>query len=717
MWALRVSHSAVVDAWRERERALRARGHRVSLLSAAAWSEGGRVVPLTARPGEDVAPVRTFGSHPALFVYDPRPLWSALGQPVDVVDIHEEPFSLAAAEIIALRALRRQQAPYVLYSAQNIDKRYPVPFRWLERWALRGASGISVCNAAAGRIVERKGFPGRARVIDLGTDLTMFTPGNRTSEGGTDRTDNSGRTDSSESTARADGPGRTVVGFAGRLDAAQGANVLLRALALDTTLTARICGDGPERPALDGLAETLGVADRVELLGALEPERLPDFYRSLDVLAVPSLTTTSWVEQFGRVALEAMACGIPVVVSDSGALPEVVGDAALVVPEGQPADLAKALVEVGRDTDLAGQLRRAGLARAEETAWDRVAREHERLLLSAAHQAAPDAQADRALEVVVVAYGQPDLLRASLEPLRDLSVTVVDNSSSDQVRAVANAARARYVDPGRNGGFGAGVNAALAHVDPTADVLLVNPDAIVQPADIETLRQALHADRQLASVGPVQGDVDGRESRVFWPFPSPVATWVDAAGLGRFRRARYVIGSVLLLRREALDQVGGFDDERFFLYAEETDWAYRATRLGWRHAVVEQARAVHLGAATSTDAQRRETHFHAGQETYLRKHYGTVGWQVSRAGQVAGSAVRALVLRGERGQAASQRMRLYLAGPRRSEVRPADAVHLDAVHLDAERAKRANAVRAGGSTPASADDGPGIRAAGAQWRS
>ena len=87
-----------------------------------------------------------------------------------------------------------------------------------------------------------------------------------------------------------------------------------------------------------------------------------------------------------------------------------------------------------------------------------------------------------------------------------------------------------------------------------------------------------------------------------------------------------MIGSVLLLRAEALDQVGALD-ERFFLYAEETDWAYRAHRLGWRHAAVHEVRAVHVGAGTSGDAARREAHFHASQERYLRKHYGALGWQ------------------------------------------------------------------------------------------
>src|SRR6476620_6090498 len=249
MWALRVSHSAVVDAWRGRERALRRLGHRVDIVSAAAWSEGGRRVALSVRPDEPVVPARTVGSHPALFLYDPRPLWRALGRPVDVVDIHEEPFALATAEILLLRWLRRQPAPYVVYSAQNIDKRHPLPFRWIERAVLRHASGVNVCNTAAGRIVERKGFPGRPRTVDLGTDLTAFTP-----------------------RAYAVTPGEApVVGFAGRLDAAKGADVLLHAAALEPGVQVRAAGDGPERRALQELAGALGISDRVEFVGALAP--------------------------------------------------------------------------------------------------------------------------------------------------------------------------------------------------------------------------------------------------------------------------------------------------------------------------------------------------------------------------------------------------------------------------------------------------------------
>ena len=125
----------------------------VELLSARRTHEGAGVVELQPRPGDRVTGVGTIGRHPALFLYDPRPLWRALKNPIDVIDIHEEPFALATAEILLLRRLRGNRAPVVLYTAQNLFKRYPVPFRWLERAALRAASGVSACNTRAAEIV------------------------------------------------------------------------------------------------------------------------------------------------------------------------------------------------------------------------------------------------------------------------------------------------------------------------------------------------------------------------------------------------------------------------------------------------------------------------------------------------------------------------------------------------------------------------------------
>jgi glycosyltransferase involved in cell wall biosynthesis/GT2 family glycosyltransferase len=675
---LRVSHSAVVDEWRGRERALAELGVDVSLLSAREWHAGGTPVRLEPRPGERVTGVRTAGRHPALFVYDPLPVWRALGaQSWDVLDLHEEPFALATAEVLLLRALRRRtrRIPVVLYTAQNLRKRYPMPFRWLERWALRSASGISACNADAAHIAEEKGFAGRARVIPLGIDPARFRP----ADAATKVSPAAGTVGASTDAA----PGATpiTVGFLGRLVPEKGLLVLLDALAREPRLRLRVAGSGPLGSELPARAAAAGVEGRVELVGALGPDEVVGFYAGLDVLAVPSLPTPSWTEQFGRVAVEAMACGVPVVSSDAGALPDVVGGAGIVVRAGDAGALAAALVEAAGPR--AAELRERGLARAATCSWDAVGRAYLELYRSVRREASDPATAPRAdaaspgapepapeLEVVVVAYGSPELLRRALEPIATLPVTVVDNSSMPEIAALCAELGVRYVDPGRNGGFAAGVNAALAdRLRPGADVLLLNPDAVISVDDVAVLHRELRARADLASVGPAQADGDGRPARVDWWLPSPSGTWLEALGMARLRRdPSFVIGSVLLLRAEALDQVGDLD-ERFFLYAEEADWAYRAHRLGWRHAAVPEATALHVGAGTGGDPRRREVHFHASQERYLRKHYGALGWQSARVGQWLGAMARSVVLPGERGRAARRRAALYRLGPARVEAR------------------------------------------------
>jgi glycosyltransferase involved in cell wall biosynthesis/GT2 family glycosyltransferase len=660
---LRISHSAAVADWRGRERALRALGLHIDLLTARRWHAGGAETDLTLKAGEQAVPVDTWGRHPALFLYDPRPLWRALGETYDAIDVHEEPFALATAEMMLLRRLRRNRAPVVLYTAQNLRKRYPPPFRWFERHALRRASGVSACNTEAARIAESKGFPGRARVIPLGVDLDTYAPQPESPE-----------------------PRDTiVVGFLGRLVAEKGLHTLLDAAALEPRLRLRIAGAGPLAGELQAAAATRGLADRVDLVGPIAPDAVPAFYTTLDVLAVPSIARRGWTEQFGRVAVEAMASGIPVVSSDAGALPDVVGGAGLVVPAGDAGALATALVEAA--TTRSRELREAGLARAAECSWDAVAHAYADLYRSVTSRDEPAATTSgaaasdgaegdggrpggrRPLEIVVVAFGAPELLRRALDPVRGLPVTVVDNSSLPEIAALCEALGVRYLDPGRNGGFAAGVNVALRdRLVPGADVLLLNPDAVISADAIAVLHDALASDPGLASVAPVQTDDGGRAARVAWPFPSPGNAWLEAVGLGRWQRgANYVIGSVLLLRAEALDQVGAFDD-RFFLYAEETDWAYRAHLLGWCHAVVEEARALHEGAATSTDLRRREAHFFASQERFYRKHYGAAGWQAARAAVWLGATVRSVLLRGDRASAARRRATTFRGGPVRVEA-------------------------------------------------
>src|SRR5207245_2798836 len=115
--------------------------------------------------------------------------------------------------------------------------------------------------------------------------------------------------------------------------------------------------------------------DRIRVVGYVHQRDLPSLYREFDVLAVPSLTTPTWIEQFGRVAVEAMATGIPVVASDSGSLPEVIGDGGLLVPPGDPRALAAALDRLAGDPAERARLGKAARSRAEHYSWDAIARQ------------------------------------------------------------------------------------------------------------------------------------------------------------------------------------------------------------------------------------------------------------------------------------------------------------------------------------------------------
>lgn len=352
MNVVRISHCGVVTPWRERERQLAALGHEVASACPLAWNEGGSLVEFRADGDTFATPMRTFGSHPALFVYEPRALWRFLrAQHPDLYDIHEEPFSLAAAEVLVLLTLQRRRAPFVVYSAQNLDKRYLPPFSWLERWVLRQAAGAYVCNRAAAARLRRRGLVAEAAVVPLGVDTGRFQPLER------------------------DAPrGRLRVGYVGRLEQHKGVGVLIDAIAECEVAELDIIGDGPARAALRAAVARTGTTERVRFHGHVAASSLDERYRSLDVLAVPSLTTPSWSEQFCRVAVEAMASGVPVVASPCGALPEVLGHAGVLVPERSPTALARALAALAADPAHWARRRAAGLVRAQQFSWPAVAR-------------------------------------------------------------------------------------------------------------------------------------------------------------------------------------------------------------------------------------------------------------------------------------------------------------------------------------------------------
>ncbi len=248
-----------------------------------------------------------------------------------VVHIDEEPYNLAAWQ--ALRLARRVGARVVFFSWQNLLRRYPPPFCGLERDMLRQAEAAIVGNQAAGEVWRAKGYTGPVHLIpQFGVDPEIYVPA-----------------------ARPSAP-VFLVGYGGRFVPEKGVDLLLRALAeLPEAVHARLPGSGPELPALQKLAAQLGLAGRVAFEPMIPSTETPAYYQSLDCFVLPSRTRPNWKEQFGRVLIEAMACGVPVVGSTCGEIPNVIGAAGLVFPEGDVAALAARLRELISN----GELRRA----------------------------------------------------------------------------------------------------------------------------------------------------------------------------------------------------------------------------------------------------------------------------------------------------------------------------------------------------------------------
>ncbi len=259
----------------------------------------------------------------------------------DVVHVDEEPYNFATFH--ALRLAKRSGARALWFTWQNLNRHYPPPFRFIERYNLRHADYALAGSQGAAAVWREKGYTGPLAIIpQFGVDPDIFAP-------------RPGERD------RARG---FLIGYVGRLVPEKGVDLLLEAVAgMDGVWRLTAVGAGSERDWLEVLARRLGLASQVSFEGVIPSLHMPAFYRELDVLVLPSRSRPNWVEQFGRVLIEAMACGVPVVGSDCGDIPNVVGDAGLIFPEGNAGALRGCLVRLMRDRDLWADLSRRGRER------------------------------------------------------------------------------------------------------------------------------------------------------------------------------------------------------------------------------------------------------------------------------------------------------------------------------------------------------------------
>jgi glycosyltransferase involved in cell wall biosynthesis len=281
----------------------------------------------------------------------------------DIVDLWHEPWSLVAAQGVWLTRRLCPQAKIVVETEQNIYKRLPPPFRQFQNYVLRHADYAVARNQEAIVVLRRKGYDGPARVVPNAVDCDLFRPFSPEE-----------RRICRERLAWA-GPETFLIGCVGRLVSEKGLTDALSALAqMSADAHLLLAGEGPMRSDLEAQAAVSGLTGRVHFAGSRPLTELPEIMNVLDALLLPSRTTSRWKEQFGRVLIEAGACGVAVIGSDSGAIPEVIGDAGLTYPEGDVAALADRLRCLQEDAALRARLGRTGRERAVRLfSWPQVA--------------------------------------------------------------------------------------------------------------------------------------------------------------------------------------------------------------------------------------------------------------------------------------------------------------------------------------------------------
>jgi glycosyltransferase involved in cell wall biosynthesis len=249
------------------------------------------------------------------------------------VFLEQEPFSVPALQWS--RTVARAGIPFGVQAAENLDRPFPVLARAIRRRVLPRAAFVAARSPAAADLARAWGATGRVGLAVHSVPTWPFVP-------------------------RAAREGAFTVGYAGRLVPEKGIGDLLEALALlRAPVRLLVAGAGP-------LEETVKAARgdgiEVEVLTGLAHSEMAEVFSRMDVLVLPSRTTPTWAEQFGRVIVEALSQEVPVVGSDSGEIPWVIETTGggLTFPEGDPARLADALEQLRGNPALRQELGRRG---------------------------------------------------------------------------------------------------------------------------------------------------------------------------------------------------------------------------------------------------------------------------------------------------------------------------------------------------------------------
>jgi N-acetylglucosaminyl-diphospho-decaprenol L-rhamnosyltransferase len=291
------------------------------------------------------------------------------------------------------------------------------------------------------------------------------------------------------------------------------------------------------------------------------------------------------------------------------------------------------------------------------------------------------------VSVVVVSYNALPWLERCLESVRAYETIVVDHGSTDGTLELVRRRfpQARLIEEG-NTGLGAGSNTGM-RVASGDYFLLLNPDAWAVGDAVERLVAFAEEHPEAAIVGPKLLNPDGSLQRSVRGFPTiwrltteyfflrklgPRTRALNAFYASRFphdevREAEFVMGACMLVRREAADTVGLFDED-FFMFSEETDWCYRFRQAGWKVLFFPGAEFVHVGgASTSQNWGPMYREQLRGHLRFLAKHRGPREAERARRLLLASMRMRGVLFQGDRGRTSREAAR-WLASGRAPEL-------------------------------------------------
>jgi len=261
----------------------------------------------------------------------------------DVIHLWEEPWAAVSLQAAVLRNRIAPRAALILETEQNILRKLPFPFERIRRFTLKQADWLVSRNKEAIEVSQACGYGAGSTIVEYCFDPSQFHP--------------------QQGTASA--PSRNMplrLGYVGRIIREKGLFTVLESLLISkSNVVLELLGDGADRASLMNKAHDLGLEDRVKILPFGPADQVARFMTSIDALVLMSETTRTWKEQFGRVIIEAQACGVPVIGSTSGNIPFVVSDGGWIVQEGNATKLARLIDELANNRELVRDARQRAL--------------------------------------------------------------------------------------------------------------------------------------------------------------------------------------------------------------------------------------------------------------------------------------------------------------------------------------------------------------------